>query len=615
MKHQILMNRKFIFFWRSRSLVFTVLVCFVFVSPILRAACSEQDYPSSGEIMAAETSEITPFIDRYTADRRSLDRYFDLPFSPERYARYETFFREWLSMMDGIDVEELGQDGRIDHILFGNLLRRELYSLEKERDHTRNALPLLPFADTIFTLCGDLKKMIWIEGKDAADQLNTLHIQIETAQKKTTSLLKKKTESDPDSSIQNITTLDFRNAASMAGILRRSLKNWFDFYNGFDPLFTWWAGETYHAADKALQSYGESLRRTLGQGSPGGATYAVRDPVGRDVLLEELAFEYIPYTPEEILAIGWKELAWCEKERLAASREMGYGDDWRQAMEQVKNLCVDPGKQPELIRFLAFEAVDFLEKNDCVTIPSMVKELIRMEMMPLVRQQTTPFFTGGEVISVAYPAADVPYERKMSTMRGNNPHFSRAVVHHELVPGHNLQGFMAARHRTYRRPFQTSFYGEGWPLYWEMRLWDMGFQRSPEDRIGMLFWRMHRCARIIFSMSYHLGKMSVDDCIDLLVDRIGHEQALAEVEVKAHLSGRAYGGRPLAQISYLTGGLQLRALSRELVDSGKMSAKAFHDAVLHENSIPIELLRAKLTGQQLTLDFKSTWKFYETLHH
>jgi uncharacterized protein (DUF885 family) len=231
-------------------------------------------------------------------------------------------------------------------------------------------------------------------------------------------------------------------------------------------------------------------------------------------------------------------------------------------------------------------------------------------MMSRERQRSTPFFTGGEVISVAYPTTAVPYDEKIQVMRGNNPHFSRAVVHHELVPGHNLQGFMAARHRSYRRPFSTSFFGEGWPLYWEMRLWDMGFQRSPEDRIGMLFWRMHRCARIIFSMSYQLGRMSVEEAVDLLVDRIGHERQQAEAEAKAHLSGRAYGGRPLAQISYLIGGLQVRALSRELVDSGKMTAKAFHDAALREGSIPIELLRAKMIEQDLDPNFTSRWKFY-----
>jgi uncharacterized protein (DUF885 family) len=318
----------------------------------------------------------------------------------------------------------------------------------------------------------------------------------------------------------------------------------------------------------------------------------------------------LPYTPEEILAIGWQELAWCEEQRLAASRELGYGDNWQEAMEHVKNKCVEPGKQPELIRFLTYEAIDFLEKHDSLTIPPMVKDLLRMRMMPLERQKTTPFFTGGEVISVAYPTDAVPYEQKISTMRGNNPHFSRAVVHHELVPGHNLQGFMAARHRSYRRIFSTSFFGEGWPLYWEMRLWDMEFQKSAADRIGMLFWRMHRCARIIFSISYQLGQMSVEECIDLLVNRIGHERDNATVEAKAHLSGRAYGGRPLAQISYLVGGLQIRALSRELVDSGTMTAKEFHDAVLRENSIPIELLRSKMTDQDLTPDFTSKWKFY-----
>ena len=35
----------------------------------------------------------------------------------------------------------------------------------------------------------------------------------------------------------------------------------------------------------------------------------------------------------------------------------------------------------------------------------------------------------------------------------------------------------------------TPFYVEGWALYWEMRMWDMGFARNAHDRVGMLFWR------------------------------------------------------------------------------------------------------------------------------
>jgi hypothetical protein len=55
----------------------------------------------------------------------------------------------------------------------------------------------------------------------------------------------------------------------------------------------------------------------------------------------------------------------------------------------------------------------------------------------------------------------------------------------------------------------------------------------------------------------------------------------------------------------------LRALRRDLVERGKMSDREFHDAVLMENSVPIEMIRAALTGQKLGRDFRSSWRFYE----
>jgi hypothetical protein len=587
-------------FVKKRLVFFAVIFVFLATAGLMLPVTGHEEkstgvtqLPASGEILP-ELSELKGMIERYSIDERSLNRYFTFLFSPARYSRFKAFTEEWLQILSSVDFGSLGLDGRIDYLLFKNHLTRVLDRLEEEKSTFDETIPLIPFAPTIITIEEDLKKMKWIEGPGAAKALNDIKVLVDEAKgswEKQASPIKRKA---------------VQRALSMIGMLRNGLKGWFDFYNGYDPLFTWWTAESYKNTDQALQSYQGYLRAKLG-----ADPYVIMEPVGHKVLMKELEFEMIPYTPEEILDLGWQELAWCEKERLAATRELGYEDDWKKAIEHVKDQCVDPGKQPELIRFMSFEAIDFLETHDSLTIPPLVKELIRMEMMSIQRQQTTPFFTGGEVISVAYPTNTVPYEKKISTMRGNNPHFSRAVVHHELVPGHNLQGFMSARHKSYRRPFRTSFFGEGWPLYWEMRLWDMGFQRSPEDRIGMLFWRMHRCARIIFSLSFHLGEMTADEAVDFLVDRIGHERDNATVEAKAHLSGRAYGGRPLAQISYLFGGLQMRALSRELVKSGKMSAKAFHDAALREGSIPIELLRAKLIGQELSLDFTPQWKFYK----
>jgi hypothetical protein len=49
---------------------------------------------------------------------------------------------------------------------------------------------------------------------------------------------------------------------------------------------------------------------------------------------------------------------------------------------------------------------------------------------------------------------------------------------------------------------------------------------------------MHRCARIVFSLSFHLGKMTPRECIDYLVRRVGHERDNATAEVRRSFAGR-----------------------------------------------------------------------------
>jgi hypothetical protein len=280
-------------------------------------------------------------------------------------------------------------------------------------------------------------------------------------------------------------------------------------------------------------------------------------------------------------------------------------------MEKVKNTYVEPGKQPDMIRDLARQAEDFFDKNDWVTIPPLAREDWRMEMMAPDRQRVSPFFLGGEMILVSYPTADMTDEEKLQSMRGNNPHFSHATVFHELNPGHHLQGFMLDRYNSHRRLFRTPFWSEGQSLYWEMFLWDTGkFHVSPEDRIGALFWRMHRSARIIFSLNFHLGKMTPEQAVQFLVDTVGFERANADGEVR-----RSFGGQysPLYQAAYMLGGLELRALHKELVDSKKMTDREFHDAVLQGGAMPIAMVRARLANSALTRNGAQPWRFDQQL--
>src|SRR5260221_7760963 len=61
----------------------------------------------------------------------------------------------------------------------------------------------------------------------------------------------------------------------------------------------------------------------------------------------------IPYTPRELMVIAEPEYAFSLAEMKKAARELGFGDDWKAAMESVKNTYVEPGRQPDLIRDLA----------------------------------------------------------------------------------------------------------------------------------------------------------------------------------------------------------------------------------------------------------------------
>ena len=69
-------------------------------------------------------------------------------------------------------------------------------------------------------------------------------------------------------------------------------------------------------------------------------------------------------------------------------------------------------------------------------------------------------------------------------------------------------------------------------------------------------------------------------------------------------------GQPRCPLSYLIGALQFRALHKELVDSGRMSNRDFHDRILRNGSIPVEMVRAALTDQVLSKAYATSWKFY-----
>lgn len=98
------------------------------------------------------SSEMSPLIERYSADRGKILRFYNIPSSPQRRARLRRFYAETKTALEAQDFEEMSRDGKIDYILFRNGIEHELRQLDRQdREEAENA-GYIPFAATIIDL-------------------------------------------------------------------------------------------------------------------------------------------------------------------------------------------------------------------------------------------------------------------------------------------------------------------------------------------------------------------------------------------------------------------------------------------------------------------------------
>ena len=584
---------------KSSSAILLISLSLIFAN----ATHADQKFsPPALQDIAPVSHPMAEVVKRFAADEASLEHVYQLSnqrpdslYAPRRAAAQTAFYAQWSDFLKTIDQTKFGNEDHIDMRLLQRAIRIRTESLSREQQRFDEMSALLPHYSELMSLIESRLRFETIDPKAHATALQAAREAIEKLEAKMT----------PRDAVSPVRTpaVAFRASRALAQ-LRTALTDWHGFYSGYDPQFSWWVDKPFNDLSQSMERFEKLVRDKLAGASDPEAI--IGDPIGRSALLSMLSDEMVPYTPEQLMTMAEAELTWCQAEMDKAAKEMGQ-PNWRAALEAVKSQHPQPGEQPALVTDLAFEATQFIESRQLISIPQVAKHDWRMTMLSPEYQLQAPFFLGGEDVWVAYPTNDMPQDKKLNTLRGNNRHFSRAVVHHELIPGHHLQHFMTDRYQTHRRLFASPFWGEGWALYWELRLWELEFADTPEQRMGMLFWRSHRAARILFSLGFHLEKMSPQQAIDLLVDRVGHERENATAEVRRSFQGD-YG--PLYQIAYLVGGWQIHALHRDLVLGGKMSEREFHDAILTGGSMPIAAVRARLMAEPAQLEKR--WRFRET---
>jgi len=169
-----------------------------------------------------------------------------------------------------------------------------------------------------------------------------------------------------------------------------------------------------------------------------------------------------------------------------------------------------------------------------------------------------------------------------------------AIAYHEGVPGHHLQ-FSIAQELTGLPPFRKfnldlNAYTEGWAFYSERLGKEVGFYQDPYSDYGRLQNEMWRAVRWVVDTGVHSKHWTRQQMVDFFHEHTAMDDQNIETEVDRYIAW------PAQALSYKIGQMKILELrqraQREL--GAKFNLRAFHDAVLDQGPLPLDLLEAKI---------------------
>jgi len=172
---------------------------------------------------------------------------------------------------------------------------------------------------------------------------------------------------------------------------------------------------------------------------------------------------------------------------------------------------------------------------------------------------------------------------------------------HEAIPGHHYQISLQQEDillPKFRRFGGNNAYIEGWALYCESLGKELGLYTDPYQYMGALGEEMHRAIRLVVDVAIHTKGMTREEAIKYMMDNeaISEQGATAEIERYMAIPGQALG--------YKIGALKIRELRNkyQLQLGDKFSIADFHDEILKDGAMPLEVLEKKMDTWAESLD-------------
>jgi uncharacterized protein (DUF885 family) len=302
-------------------------------------------------------------------------------------------------------------------------------------------------------------------------------------------------------------------------------------------------------------------------------------------------FTTLDVTPEEVHAIGLREVERIHGEMQAVMRQVGFDGEVPAFLEMLRK---DPrfyAKTPEEL----LRAAAIIAKRMDGKLPSLFKTLPRQPYgIEPVPADIAPKYTGGR-----YNGAPAGGRRagmywvNTYDLPSRPLYCLEALTLHESVPGHHLQGALAQELTDlpdFRRFLYVDAFGEGWGLYSEWLGREAGFYTDPYSNFGRLTYEMWRACRLVVDTGLHVMGWTRERAMEYLAAHTALSRHEIETEIDRYI---AWPGQAL---SYKMGEMKIKALRREAEQAlgDRFDVREFHDAVLLNGSVTLPILEEQI---------------------
>lgn len=372
----------------------------------------------------------------------------------------------------------------------------------------------------------------------------------------------------------------------------------------------------------------ESLRssETLAPGSAEGSTLAAARKsatAGLETYLEFLEKDLLPrstgewavgaehyeyllrhrwqmdVSADDILARGLKAFQETEALAQAVAERIEPGKHWSDVYEKLKDDHPPADGIKAAYQASIEEAQRFVIEHQIVTLPP-GERVVTVDTPPAMRrsspfgtfQSVDRFGTDLEGRLVLTPIEDwMTEEQRAARLRSHHHAWIPIIAVHEAYPGHHVDGLKVRENpRLLRKVVREPIFSEGWGLWTEELMFELGFLVGDDVRLTQLRNRLWRAARVILDVSLHTGKMTFDEAVDFLAEKVRFERYAAELEVGM------YTVRPTYVLGYLIGMQELIKIRDEYYEKFGTpdSPSEFFDRLLKVGALPPVFVRESL---------------------